>query len=67
MRTFLGLSLSLNPKEIARGEKVLEDSAKHAHDPMIKTLAHDALQFVEKFVKKSPAPAETQKQSKKHK
>jgi tetratricopeptide (TPR) repeat protein len=66
-KTFLGLSLSLNPKEIVRGEKVLEDSAKHAHDPMIKTLAHDALQFVEKFVKKSGSPAEPQKQSKKHK
>jgi Flp pilus assembly protein TadD len=60
-KTFLGLSLSLNPKDIARGEKVLAESAKHAHDPMIKDLAHNALAFVDKFVKKAPTPAEAHK------
>lgn len=57
-KTFLGLSLSLNPKEMERGEKVLVDSAKSAHDPGIKDLAKNSLDFVEKFVKKAPAPAE---------
>jgi len=60
-KTFLGLSLSLNPKDIVRGEKVLSESAKNAHDPMIKELAHNALDFVEKFVKKAPSPAEAPK------
>ena len=65
-KAFLGLSLSLNPKDIDRGEKVLSESVKEAHDPMIKDLAHNALDFVEKFVKKTPSPAELQK-SPKHK
>jgi tetratricopeptide (TPR) repeat protein len=63
-KAFLGLSLSLNPKDIDRGEKVLTESAKDSHDPMIKDLAHNALDFVEKFVKKAPSPAEMQKSPK---
>jgi tetratricopeptide (TPR) repeat protein len=60
-KAFLGLSLSLNPKDLDRGEKVLKESAKESHDPMIKDLALNALDFVEKFVKKTPSPAEVQK------
>jgi tetratricopeptide (TPR) repeat protein len=60
-KAFLGLSLSLNPKEIDRGEKVLTDSTKSAQDPMVKDLAKNALDFVEKFVKKAPTPAEAQR------
>lgn len=63
-KTFLGLSLSLNPKDVARGEKVLEESAKDSKDPSIKDLAKNALDFVEKFVKKGPSPAAPQKPSK---
>ena len=59
-KTFLGICLSLNPTEVAKGEKVLEDSAKHAHDPELKGLADTALKFVEKFVKKMPTPANVQ-------
>src|SRR5580700_4761743 len=56
-RSFLGLSLSLNPTEMAKGEKVLEEAAQKSTDPMVKTLAKDALDFVEKFVKKPHPPA----------
>lgn len=56
-RAFLGLSLSLNPAEVAKGEQVLEQAAKNSKDPMVKHLAADSLQFVEKFVKKAPSPA----------
>jgi hypothetical protein len=66
-RTFLGLSLSLNPTECAKGEKVLEESLKLAKDPMVKGLAKSSLEFVEKFVKKTPSPAEAQMQHKKEK
>lgn len=54
--TFLGLSLSLNPAECAKGEKVLEDSIKAAKDPLVKNLAKSSLEFVEKFVKKPSSP-----------
>ena len=59
-KTFLGISLSLNPAEGAKGEKVLEESAKNSKDPMVKNLAVTALDFVEKFVKKAPSPAQIQ-------
>jgi len=65
--TFLGLSLSLNPAELAKGEKILGESAKKCKDPAIKHLAGDALQFVERFVKKAPSPAQGQLHDKKEK
>ncbi len=58
-RTFLGLSLSLNPSEVSKGEHILEEANKTAKDPMIKDLASNALKFVEKFVKKAPTPVES--------
>lgn len=64
-KTFLGLSLSLNPTEVVKGEKVLEESAKSSKDPMVKDLATSALDFVEKFVKKAPTPAQAQTETKK--
>ncbi|MBS0607193.1 MAG: SctF chaperone SctG [Parachlamydiales bacterium] len=64
-RTFLGLSMSLNPAEVIKGEKVLEESAANAKDPMVKDLASSALEFVEKFVKKAPTPAQGQAAPKK--
>lgn len=66
-KTFLGLSLSLNPAEVVKGEKVLEESAKSAKDPAVKNLACSALDFVEKFVKKAPTPAQGQPNEKKSK
>jgi tetratricopeptide (TPR) repeat protein len=64
-KAFLGLSLSLNPAEIVRGEKVLEESAAGSKDPMVKNLAATSLEFVEKFVKKAPTPAQGQAAQKK--
>jgi hypothetical protein len=59
-KAFLGISLSLNPKEVDHGEKVLTQTAKEAHDPMVKDLAKNALDFVEKFVKKAAPPMQSQ-------
>jgi hypothetical protein len=63
-KTFLGLTLSLNPSELAKGEKVLEASATGSKDPAVKSLAGSALDFVNKFVKKTPTPAQVQPQNK---
>ncbi|MBS0620222.1 MAG: SctF chaperone SctG [Verrucomicrobia bacterium] len=65
-KTFLGLSLSLNPTELAKGEKVLTEACG-AKDPMVKSLAENALDFVNKFVKKAPSPMEKQPTSDKKK
>ena len=66
-KTFLGLSLSLNPAELVKGEKVLTESAQQCKDPAVKDLAKSALDFVEKFVKKAPSPAQGQTHTKKEK
>ena len=63
-QTLKGLSLALNPSEITKGEKVLEETAKHAQSPEVQNLAKTALEFVERFVKKSPSPAQVQSSSK---
>ena len=51
-KTFLGISLSFTPNQVAKGEKILTQTAEKASDPTIKNLATSALDFVEKFVKK---------------
>lgn len=60
-QAFLGVAMSLSPQEGAKGEKILEGTAKKAKDPTVKTLASSALEFVDKFIKKTPSPAEIQK------
>ncbi len=47
-----GLSMVLDPSGMAKGEKILENAAKNAKDPTVKTMALTAMEFVEKFVKK---------------
>lgn len=59
-KCFMGLSISLMPQEVAKGEKILEESAQKSKDPLIKNLAVSAIDFVEKFVKKAPTPAQMQ-------
>ncbi|HSX03507.1 MAG TPA: SctF chaperone SctG [Rhabdochlamydiaceae bacterium] len=63
-KAFLGICYALTTSEVAKGEKILEQSAQKAEDPMIKKLAVTALDFVEKFVKKAPSPVELQKSEK---
>lgn len=65
-KTFLGLSMALNPQEVAKGEKVLEECATKSHDKGIKNLASNAIDFVEKFIKK-PTPMGTPLPPKKEK
>lgn len=55
-KAFLGLCMGLMPNTIEKGEKILEQTMK-SHDPMIKQLAGTAIEFVDKFIKKSPGPA----------
>ena len=56
-KTLLGISMSLEPNMVDKGEKILEET-HHSKDPTIKTLSDTALNFVAKFVKKSPSPVE---------
>ena len=60
-KAFLGIAHSLNPNETMKGEKILEETVHSTHDQQIKTLANTAIDFVEKFVKKSPTPVQAQK------
>lgn len=59
-KAFKGLSLSMMPNTIDKGEKILEQTLK-SKDPAIKKLASSAIDFVERFVKKTPGPASKSK------
>lgn len=64
-KAFLGLSYALTASEVNKGEHLLEETAKRAHDPMIKNLASSALEFIEKFIKKAPTPVQKPLEKKK--
>jgi hypothetical protein len=64
-RALLGLSISLTTKEVERGEGLLKEVLKKSDDPAVKTMADTAIEFVEKFVKRSPTPVQGQPQTKK--
>lgn len=55
-KAFKGLSLSMMPNSVDKGEKMLEQTLK-SKDPAIKKLADSAIDFVERFIKKTPGPA----------
>lgn len=59
-KTFLGIILSWSPSKGIQGEKLLEETKK-SEDKDIKTLSKTALEFVDKFIKKEPGPAEIKK------
>lgn len=54
-KAFLGIALSFSPNLLERGEKILEQTAK-TNDPSIKQLSEMAIDFAEKFIKKTPPP-----------
>jgi tetratricopeptide (TPR) repeat protein len=62
-KTFLGIALSFSSTNVAKGEKILEATQK-SHDKSLKQLSHTALDFIQKFVKKTPSPAQGQKKKK---
>lgn len=59
-KAFKGLSLSMMPNTVDKGEKILEQTSK-SKDPAIKQLASSAIDFIEKFIKKNPGPASKSK------
>lgn len=59
-KAFMGLCLSMMPNSIDKGEKILEQTLK-SNDPDIKKMSGSAIDFVEKFIKKTPGPASKSK------
>lgn len=62
-KAFLGIAMSLSPTSLEKGEKILEQSKK-SNDPLIQKLSDTAIDFADKFVKKSPGPAQSPRKSK---
>lgn len=60
-KAFYGICLALQPQHVEKGEKVLDETLKetkkHKKDEMVHQLTYTAIDFVERFVKKSPGPA----------
>jgi predicted Zn-dependent protease len=50
-KTFLGLTYSLTPKTMEKGEKILKETGAHSHDPAIKKLSTDSVAFVDVHLK----------------
>jgi tetratricopeptide (TPR) repeat protein len=55
-KAFLGLCMGMMPNMADKGEKILEQTTK-SKDPEIRQLSETAIDFVERFIKKSPGPA----------
>jgi len=62
-KAFLGIAVSMTPKNMVKGEKLLEETLK-SDDKEVKKLATIALDFVDKFIKKEPTPVEGKKKGK---
>ncbi|MEM8628968.1 MAG: hypothetical protein AAGF04_02705 [Chlamydiota bacterium] len=60
--TFLGLCLTMTPDRVAKGEKLLMQSASSS-DGLIKDLSNSALRFVDSVIKKDPTPLEVKNSS----
>ncbi len=58
-KTFLGICMTLIPNEVAAGEKSLKELTQSG-DSSIQKLANIAIEFAEKFVKKSSSPLQPQ-------
>lgn len=65
-KTFLGICMTFVPTEVSNGERSLEELSKSG-DSHIKKLAGMAIEFAEKFVKKSPSPLQPQSPKQKQK
>lgn len=59
-KTFKGMCLSLSPNQTAEGEKILHEIAEGAGGSDAKAVANNAIDFVEKYVKKPISPADLQ-------
>lgn len=55
-KAFMGLAISLQANGSTKGDKILHETA-HSKDPMVKRMSETAIDFVERFVKKTPGPA----------
>lgn len=64
-KALLGLTLVMSPDRVGKGEKILHDCATGSHDNMVKKLSESAIDFVDKFVKKSPTPVQGPSKDKK--
>ncbi|NGX44809.1 MAG: hypothetical protein K1060chlam3_00984 [Candidatus Anoxychlamydiales bacterium] len=64
-KAFLGIAISMTPKNMLKGEKLLEETLQ-SDDKEVKKLATIALDFVDKFIKKEPTPVEPKKRVNKY-
>ncbi len=62
-QAFLGITLSLMPNKTSEGERILTKTLQESSDSQIKKVADTSLDFVERFVKKTPGPAEIKRKS----
>ena len=59
-RTLLGITKSMTVNQVTEAEKLLHETSQSSEEN-IKKLSGMALEFVDKFIKKEPSPAEVKK------
>ena len=64
-RALLGLSFALTTKEVSKGEKLLLEAEKNSSDSSVKQMTQTAIEFIDRFIKKAPTPAQGQTAGKK--
>jgi tetratricopeptide (TPR) repeat protein len=66
-RALLGLSIAFTTKDADKGEKLLEEARKNSDDAQVKTMAATGIDFINKFIRKAPTPAQGATEGKKKK
>jgi len=64
-RALLGLGTAFTTKEVEKGEKLLQEALKKTDDPTVKNMAKTAIEFIDKYVKKTPTPVQGKPENKK--
>jgi hypothetical protein len=62
-KALLGIAMTMTTDQVSKGEKLLVETQK-SHDKSIQSVSETAINFVDKFVKKSPTPVEGHKKHK---
>ncbi len=57
-RALLGLSFALTTKDVSKGEKLLLEAEKNSSESTVKQMTKTAIDFIDRFIKKAPTPAQ---------
>ncbi len=63
-KSLLGLAHALTVKEVDQGKRLLQETIKNSKDPSVLKMANTGLDFIDKFIAKSPTPVQGEMKTK---